>query len=274
MQLEEVLEEKYPRMNIHFDEYLDLQVQALERANDLGWEVVVIDFADPTNVYSDIGKVRELTHSLRGKPAIIFHNNPTKATDIRHLTVARGHTNCRDVLEGRQLFVTSYEPSETGGLSEPLKASPYWNVWGPQQAKTRAEINYLRGRLDLIRDLAGQMIDGERDLNALNIVGDCRAGKTTLLQRLTNLLGDRRKIGEYTTMEHYRVLLDDDQLKAIKEDVPGDVLVLDEAGLTTPEFRRQLQEHYKVVIYASLTKLTQFEGARVHIDYKATLQTP
>ncbi len=250
-------------------DYCQVKDEAINGASGLGYEVVVVDFADPQNMYGqDYRKRWELERDYGRRKVIFFHENVARANP-NHIQSARAHmdeTHAKG--HAGNVFITTFDeidPEDYRRLSEPL-VSTYFSRWGrtPPTSEKAKYVDETAG--SLIAQITGLDERGER--GAFDIIGLERSGKTSVLIRVANYRRHHGGMGlEYNTMLSFagepegRIM---DLLYRRNHSPRG--LLLDEADKVSGALHHRISERYRVVVYASHIELPFPDTRKIFLE--------
>ena len=178
--------------------------------------------------------------------------------NINWLGVARAHIEERN-REGRHhIFITFFESNEISEVEKPMITSPYSNVFG-YHAEQPKVLAYLEEKFKELESLLLNLgVQGGPFI--IDLIGESRTGKTTLLLALCDAWNRPNRKIEYLSMQEFGNTADEKKFAAIwSRTVDSHILVLDEADVVTPQLHQALKPNYPVIVYGSHTRLP-FDG--------------
>lgn len=246
-------------------DYHRLMHEAILHASEFGYEVVVMDFAEPQNPYSkDFNEREEIFDSYNDRRVIFLHEHIEMASPDM-LQVARSHLE-RHAISGHgyhHVFLATFDNlgvEDTLRFSEPW-CSSYFTRWRSNSPDS--------GQVEYVNGVADSMISGinsvyeQRGRAAFVLVGEEGSGKTTVLTRLNHRLHS----SQYDSMQRYAGMDDEVVLECILQGRGATILLLDEADKVTPDFHKALAENYRIIVYGAHRELPVPNAGVFRMDY-------
>ncbi|MBI3051176.1 ATP-binding protein [Candidatus Woesearchaeota archaeon] len=246
-------------------DYHRLRQEAIQHASEFGYEVAVMDFAEPQNPYSkDLIEREKIFDSYNDRKIIFLHEHIEMASPDM-LQVARSHLE-RHAIYGHghgHVFLATFDKlgvEDKLRLSEPW-CSSYFTRWEIKSTDS-GQVEYVNGVVD-------SMISGinsvyrQKGRATFVLVGEEGSGKTTVLTRLNHRLHS----SHYDSMLRYAWMDDDRVLEGILKGRPSTILLLDEADRITLDFHQALAENYRIIVYGAHQELPVPDAGVFRMDY-------
>lgn len=237
------------RWRVSHDIFAQLEQEAQREAARLVVEVVVVDFADPKNLYAqDYAARQSVLKKYKNHKVVWFHKNVEQATPDM-LCAARADAQFAGWDErgtGDHRIITAFD--YTNDYSAVI-ASSYENIFGCFKGSERGMIEHktVYDIIDLVRDT----VRDEQRVCVLNLVGESGTGKTRILRHAAYRLRKMHVVyAGYATMQEYGGGRIGEMTCDMKSRAPQ-ALLLDEAGLVRPELHMALLQAYRAIVYGS-----------------------
>lgn len=266
VELKEFLNSNDTRIQVSEPEFYDLKKEAIEKAKIFDYQVVVVDFADPENLFAqDFTKRHDIGREHEGERVLFFHENVNDACSVNILNVGSAYADSAGHYERRHhKVITSFDLRLMAVEQNAAIVSTYQTRFSGY-GQTPFQINREEINEEIIKEietLGG--LNGKGHL--LNIVGKPRTGKTTTLRLLSYHMDKNGKPLEYpeSARAYEKAKYNNMQEMGahdaatcyiLRKQNEGSLLLLDEAGLVKAGLHDCLAGEYNVLVYASHRKV-------------------
>lgn len=282
--LEAIIAENSQTLQLSELDYFSVLEEARSRAAGLGWQVMVVDFGDPDNLYTKpYNEMWELYEAYARQRILFFHHNIASG-DSDMVQRARGHidesvTHYDESGEWKNMFIATFDniPEEAHMRFFEADVSSYFSRWGRRLTSDKEK--YVNSQREAVEELLQEYLneDGEDITAVINLVGKEGTGKTSLLIVLAHLLSNgHSSLGRtistgYFTMQSAAGMADADVFSAIYRRTMGtrEVAIIDEADNVSPALHGMLAASYRVIVYGSHRELSFPNSAVVRMQYPA-----
>jgi hypothetical protein len=250
LQLETILSESRHVYRLEQLDFIRIFKDALDRCPALGWEVVVIDFAERGNLYDLNHSGRERTlREYQKRKVLFFHTNVNTFADEGFLPIGRAHMEMAGYRTDTNIFVTHFDFEILSRIENPIIYSPYYMVGGWTE-KAPPELEVIGGKVEEIQKALAEL-SSLYGRGTVNLVGACGTGKTTTLRALCELMDRADRPMLYRTLMAYGPKLEDQLRVVIDGPFNRPLMVLDEADVLTAPLHAQIEANFWLQLYAS-----------------------